>query len=358
MHLRRIAVTMIIFVSLALNASPVFAAGSIPSAEVVSLLRSAKIVKADFPIRAMIDEKDMTIFTRRPPKASESDVKIDAMLIAKTLFDSYASQVRNVNVLFSTQADPEAYTRISITQQAVKDFGSGKTSETQLLQSLQAVHEDDRTLVPQSQAELQSGPLMEQRMALQDQIQVLKQGGTDTKPFELLFDQVELAIKQGNSEQARTQLSSLAEKLEEQVELRKAANVPILANGGGKSFGSAGFGNSTGTAPEPYEKKNLGMQRMEAIVDHYRTVATIPGFVIDDLTRAQDAAAQENWNRVEGLLEDIEHSAGLPDTFKNSVPRLATIKTFQRKLLELQQQPGANQTVRQRKNNRTNWREN
>jgi hypothetical protein len=215
--------------SLVLDASAVFAAGSsLSSAEVISVLRSANIIKVDYPIRAVMSGQTATILTRRPNKSSESDTKIDAMLISKTLFDSYGSQLSNVQVLFSTEQEPDSYSKVNVTQQQVRDFGSGKVSEAQMLAALQVAHEDDRTLVPEPQTELAPGPYLEQRMALQDQIQELKHGGTGTKPFEDMFNQVEESIKAGNSQQAHEQLTSLAEKLKEQVELRKAANVPIL----------------------------------------------------------------------------------------------------------------------------------
>jgi hypothetical protein len=226
------AILTIAVASFVLDASAALAAGSsIPSAEVVSLLRSANIVKVDYPIRAVMSGQTATILTRRPNKSPESDTKIDAMLISKTLFDSYGAQLNNVQVLFSTEEAPDAYSKINVTHQQVKDFGSGKVTEAQMLASLQVAHEDDRTLVPEPQTELAPGPYLEQRMALQDQIQDLKQGGTGTKPFEDMFNQVEESIKAGNSQQAHEQLTSLAEKLKEQVELRKAANMPILNTG-------------------------------------------------------------------------------------------------------------------------------
>lgn len=261
--------------SLVLDASAVYAAGSnIPSAEVVSLLRSANIIKVDYPIRAVMSGQTVTILTRRASKSSESDVKIDAMLIAKTLFDSYATQVSDVEVLFSTEQEPDAYSKIRVTQQQVKDFGAGKVTEAQILASLQVAHEDDRTLVPESQAELTPGPYLEQRLALQDQIQELQRGGTDTKPFQALFDQAEQSIKDEHSREAHAQLASLAEKLQEQVELRKAANVPILKPPPSKtSFGNGnGFGNHQGLdfsklfQPSPPGPSTEGSNRLQAIV--------------------------------------------------------------------------------------------
>jgi hypothetical protein len=255
--------------SLIFDAASVGAAGtSIPSAEVVSLLRSANIVKVDYPIRAVMNGQTATILTRRANKSTESDVKIDAMLIAKTLFDSYASQLVDVDVLFATEQEPDAYSKIKVTQQQVKDFGSGKVTEAQILASLQVAHEDDRTLVPESQAELTPGPYLEQRMALQDQIQELKQGGTDTKPFQKLFDQIEQSVKDGKSEQAHEQLTSLAGKLKEQVELRKAANVPILKGGyaPGLRSKSSSADSTTGTTP----KWQPGQGGQSAALDRWR----------------------------------------------------------------------------------------
>lgn len=307
-------------------------AASIPSAEVVTLLRGAKIIDPDYPIRAVMADKQATILTRRKPRASEGDMKIDAMLIAKTIVDSYGADIQTVNVLFSTEAQPDAYAKIAISEQEVRSFGAGKINETQLMQSLQVAHEDDASLVPEAQKDLQPGPFMEQRLALQDQIQALKSGGTGTAPFEQLFQQVEDSIKDGQTSAAREQLADLADRLKEQVQLKKEANAPkigysssqyqigALRNGSGNRPGPQSFRDDSRPSQNvPHVDRQLGKARLEAIARHCSSSGGGIS-VARSLMAASIAAAQQNYSAAENILSRIEGALGLPNTYQNSVP--------------------------------------
>ena len=59
------------------------------SSNLVDLIRQAKVVNPDYPVHAVVSGNYATVLTRRHPRAKEEDMKIDAVLITKSVLDAY-----------------------------------------------------------------------------------------------------------------------------------------------------------------------------------------------------------------------------------------------------------------------------
>src|SRR5580658_9250262 len=82
-------------------AQPGLSATNISPAEIVGVLRSAKIVKQDLPLRASYTSSDCIVTTQRNKAAADDDCKIDAILMARSLFESFPDAgILHVKVLF------------------------------------------------------------------------------------------------------------------------------------------------------------------------------------------------------------------------------------------------------------------
>ena len=191
------------------------AAESISEADAVSLIRSAQIVKQDFPLRAVISGKEIVVQTRRGAKASDKDCKIDAVFIAKTLLDSYPKSVNVVKVLFAHDAD-DKYSEVAVTASQIADFAEKRITQQKLLDSVLLSSVDPLSAAKPNtdqDAVLEPGPYRERRLMLLDRIQSLKSKGTGTKPFEQLFKESEAQIKAGKTAEADATLTTLADTL-------------------------------------------------------------------------------------------------------------------------------------------------
>lgn len=59
-----------------------------PDKVLVSAVRNAKVIKADFPVHVLKNGAEVMVTTLANPGASEKSMKIDAVLVAKAIMDS------------------------------------------------------------------------------------------------------------------------------------------------------------------------------------------------------------------------------------------------------------------------------
>jgi hypothetical protein len=205
------------WVLLCLGNSSLAAVSSMTEADAVSLIRSAQIVKADYPLRAIISAKEVIVQTKRASNSSDKDCKIDAVFIAKTLLDAYPKAVGVVKVLFAHESD-DKYSEVTVNADQVADYGSKKITQQKLLDSIQLKSVDPLEQAPASNPSisLEPGPYRERRLMLLDSIQSLKQQGSGVKPFEQLFSESEALIRAGNGAKADEVLTELASTVKAQ----------------------------------------------------------------------------------------------------------------------------------------------
>ena len=95
----RLTAAAVVSVLCALTPSMVLA--DAPSvAAMTQVLRNAKVVNSDRALHLSIGAKRVLIITERGAKSTDKDCRIDAVLIAKTLIDTYSSEIISVKVLF------------------------------------------------------------------------------------------------------------------------------------------------------------------------------------------------------------------------------------------------------------------
>ena len=232
------------------NASAVFAEELSPSA-LTEVLRNSKIIKPDRSLRLSVSGRKVLILTDRNLKASDKDCQIDAVLLAKSLVDTYPDQVTRVMVLFSRQ-NSDKITQINVTAGDVKAFGSGQISEDALLSSLDmqevsALSADSGNADKGATTNLAPGPFMEKRLILVHQIDELESKGTGVKPFRDLFSKIEADITKGDEKSAADDIRYLAEKLGEQAKLLKQVSTSEKAMHSASSSATSSNTTSSGT---------------------------------------------------------------------------------------------------------------
>jgi hypothetical protein len=119
--------------AISLSLPPAFAEAT--AADIVSKIDAAHILDPGSSIRARLDGDRVFVSAYRNPSENDNDVKINAVLIAKAVFEATGDSVSRLTVYFFGQ-DGSNYSEVSVTAGDVKAFGSGATSQDQLLKSI------------------------------------------------------------------------------------------------------------------------------------------------------------------------------------------------------------------------------
>ncbi|MBS2006085.1 MAG: hypothetical protein JST01_03515 [Cyanobacteria bacterium SZAS TMP-1] len=197
--------------------------------EMVAILRNAKVVNPAYPLRASFNEHEAIVTTQRNPKATDKDCKIDAVLMAKALIDTFQGEVLRVKVLFSDY-EKQTCSTIKVTKGDVESYGSGSIDQGEFLESLEinTFKENDSPFGSQAGQSLSVGVapgfMHDKRLVLLSRIEALEQKGTNTKAFIQCFQQIEDLVKQGDEKQVVTMVQTLSRSLDDQEALRQQVN--------------------------------------------------------------------------------------------------------------------------------------
>lgn len=215
-------------------AEPTVSAANLTPAEIVGVLRSAKIVKQDLSLRASYTSGDCIVTTQRSKAAADDDCKIDAILMARSLFQSFPDAgILHVKVLFSNYEEHK-YMEVSVSKSDVEAFASGKLSRAELLGTITAAtyDEDVDPFAPASKqdesvaaASVVPGALVDKRLILLGRIDSLKKHGTNPEMFLDSFQNIEDMVKaQKDPSIIEAAVSKLNGDIDDQEKRREDAN--------------------------------------------------------------------------------------------------------------------------------------
>ncbi|MCW5823837.1 MAG: hypothetical protein KIT34_13610 [Cyanobacteria bacterium TGS_CYA1] len=199
-----------VLLAVALSFSLGHSAFAIDAASLTDIIRNANILKYDKSPKVTISGAQITtsVDPMGPPgKTSDQDLKIDALLLAKSLYDAAPQELNSCKIIFSNGGKDARYTIIS--RQKVSEYSSGSVNAQELLGSLALT-----LVVQESQPEVVEGPFYERRILVWERIENLRKQGTGVKPFEHLYTEVESSIKANDDQKTIfNKLTSLEEKL-------------------------------------------------------------------------------------------------------------------------------------------------
>jgi len=301
---------------LALLSSTALAAETKPvlsSSELTEILREPGVGAKATNIQVVGTGPDITVLAAKEASSGERDLKIDAIFIAKAVFQHAAAQVNKVKVLYS-QADHEGR-YVSITSKEILDYGSGKINAEQLLSSLRLV-----PVAAERAPDVVAGPQFERRLLVWQRIEKLRQQGTGVTPFETIFAEIDGMVKAGTPDPSK-KIAYIESKLSEQEEALKQAKrtarglgVPASKNslsstspsqaqqsgstGAPSSMGSgtgAGSGNSIGYLPPDHQFiRQIYHNRAESMVSLAKTKDRKAAEELEDLKKQIDKAFSDD----------------------------------------------------------------
>ena len=302
-------------------------------------VRKAQVIKKDYPVHAVISGREATILTRRHPKATDDDLRIDSVLITKSVLDRFDS-IGTVQVLFRDE-DSSSGKSVEVTAGDIKTYANGSIDPRKFLATIAVttVGGDDEANKSKLSAEerklsVSPGPYEDQRLLLMDRINSLRRKGTGVAPFEAMFAQLDAQAKSGQSASVKESLQKLGEKLAEQEDLvrqasRTGSGRGITVVSSSKTFNQASSQNSdrpqsvaSSTSSDPMEAQNQAL--MTKIMSELMQHRGDPSCGVYYLRKLGDIVAEKakgvSPSRINSLLsslaDEMEHQPDDRPTFR------------------------------------------
>lgn len=180
----------------------------------------------------------VTVLAEKSATASDRDLKIDAIFLARVLIEGSSGQVEKVKALFSQPDKPGRFALVD--KKVVDDYASGKLTPEQLLSSVTLT-----ALEAEKAPDVAEGPLMERRLLVWRRIEKLREQGTGVQTFQNLFQQMEKTVSATENPEVLVQkISFLESKLTEQEHFVKQARKASQGRGIRVTARSSDHGNS------------------------------------------------------------------------------------------------------------------
>ena len=212
------------------------ALASLSTKDIEAKIVASKILPAGAKVLINVSPGEAVIskYVSGKSKTPEKDLKIEAVLLGKTVMDADPS-VKRVRSRSFDKTNPGSYSNVSVRIGDIKAFASGVMNETDLLASLEIEKGTDFDNMPPAESGSTSGassattstgkagtpvaevpisvvpgPMENERAALLRRINKLAGQGVNTKPYSDYFEKLETTAKGGSATQTRNLLDSLS----------------------------------------------------------------------------------------------------------------------------------------------------
>jgi hypothetical protein len=301
----------------------------------LSLVRSAKILDPEYPIHVTLENKEATLTTVRNPKATEQDCKIDAVLVAKTVMDTYPKDVARIKLVLST-GNSDAMHEVTVTTGDIKAYATGTISKDDLLTSLELKKADNTgddqdaslDIKTEGASAVAPGPFRSQRQLLAARIDKLKANGTGTQPFEEMLAQIEVDVQKPRTDASRfairNAIKDLSAHLNEQEQaLRDAQHI---ANGDTRQARmlnlNKGAGQNQKMAGAPGGSPHLGNgvgAAIQARINELRNKGENVQTFREKMNQIKDLRLSNHQREANAARQELMKSLGLdPEQWKNN----------------------------------------
>jgi hypothetical protein len=282
------------------------------AAELTDIVRQPNVGAKATNVQVVGAGPDVTVLAQTESASGERDLKIDAVFLAKALFQNAAGQISRVKVLFSQAGHDGRY--VNITDREISEYGSGRMTPEQLLATLRLV-----PVEAEKAPDVVQGPQLERRLLVWQRIEKLRQQGTGVVPFETIFAEVEAAIKSGSQDPSK-KLTFLEATLADQEEALKQAKrtarglgVPASKNSLASSspqVADRALAAGSGTQGQTQQSQYLPPQHEQIRQTYHRRVDEII-----NLTRAKDRSAAEEMISLKKQIETAFLQDRKPEAF-------------------------------------------
>lgn len=126
--------TLLAAATLGLLVLPAWAAPS--QSQIVETITNAKILPASVALNARYSMGEVSLYMYRSAKVSDNDLKIDSVLITKTLRDKFGADIKAVQLNFYDKESKAQIRQCTVNQTHVNSFAAKQISQQQLMDML------------------------------------------------------------------------------------------------------------------------------------------------------------------------------------------------------------------------------
>ena len=196
---------------------------------VMEKIRTAKIVDPASPLSFSVKDGVANIQCWRRQNATDTDCKIDAVLIAKEIFDVAREHIQSVVLNFEVPHKLDVVT-VPVTKEEVKDFGSGEMTRKALLDVV-TVEKGKRIEPPRAMIHDNVAPY-KGREVLYKTLIALDGKDASVEPCVELYKTMESAVARNDEDAAgifcagcRSAIAALARNYNHQLAERRASEI-------------------------------------------------------------------------------------------------------------------------------------
>ncbi|MDR3613944.1 MAG: hypothetical protein P4L53_10265 [Candidatus Obscuribacterales bacterium] len=202
-----------VLTDLGMSSATFAAEAAIGESELVTILRATKVVPTESKLTASISGDEVVITTTKKEGSTDDASKIQAVLIAKTVFDSVSNDAQRTKVIFF-DFKANTYSEVAVKRAEVKMYGSGQLTEKELLSSLE-LKRGDADSAEDETVKVAPGPLQPERIIQSARLMKLEKEGSSVKDLKLLFDKVEVTARSGDRAETIAQYRALKTNIDE-----------------------------------------------------------------------------------------------------------------------------------------------
>jgi hypothetical protein len=199
------------------------------------IVRQTRAIDPSAKLHATINGDEVTITSESMPKSNDDACKVQAILVAKALFDSQPDSIQKTKVILFDYPGNKCRT-IVIKRAEIKLYASNGMSEKALLSSVDFTVTSAGAGGAPTDLKVVDGPLQNERLLLLGRITRMKAAGTNVTAFMSIFNDLEAAAATNDQGKTQAKLEYVADKVDEQEKVIRAAKSSVTKTSSSGSF--------------------------------------------------------------------------------------------------------------------------
>jgi hypothetical protein len=306
------------------------------------IVRQARVIDPSAKLHVTFSGDEVDVTSESTPKSNDDACKVQAILVAKAIFDSQSDSIQKTKVVLFDYSANKCRT-IVVKRAEIKLYATNGMSQKALLSSIDFDVTGAGGAGAQAELKVADGPLQNERLLLLGRIMKMKAAGTNVAAFMSIFNDLEATAATNDQAKTQTKLEYVADKVDEQEKTISAAKVSgqstsamgdrsALSSAGRQNYGA--YTTRRGGAPNAndaanaaalmrlaHDNINQGNKELFALAFRQNALKQKiiaskilnPGFVGNDdalMAEIEKMLVQGNIPRADQMMRDLEHKYG------------------------------------------------
>jgi hypothetical protein len=203
--------------------------------EMIDRLRAEKVVSSGSSLKIDREPEELVVTTEKDPKFNDEQLKVQAVLLAKSALD-FSPKLMRTKIVFTEDSKPAC--QLVIKRIELVAYATGKVDKNELLLSLDMTKGSGSSASAagassdiQNRPDVVPGAFQKERREALMEIGMLKGQGANTAQIEKLFEEDEAALRSGDEAAVSKNLPTIMNAIGTQREMLQAARQTGRSNG-------------------------------------------------------------------------------------------------------------------------------